>query len=129
MQEQIGSDSSELLKQSTPTGVVAFSSSVVWQFLVEMFQTILLALVLYFMIDAVVARVRVENVSMKPTLLPDERLLVNKLAYRFGEVKRGDIIVFHFPANPSEEYIKRVIGLPGDWVQIRESKVYVNGKE
>lgn len=129
MQEQIGSDSSELLKQSTPTGVVAFSSSVVWQFLIEMFQTILLALVLYFMIDAVVARVRVENVSMKPTLLPDERLLVNKLAYRFGEVKRGDIIVFHFPANPSEEYIKRVIGLPGDWVQIRENKVYVNGKE
>ncbi len=129
MQEQIGSDSSELLKQSVPTGVVAFSSSVVWQFLVETFQTILLALVLYFMIDAVVARVRVENVSMKPTLLPDERLLVNKLAYRFGEVKRGDIIVFHFPANPSEEYIKRVIGLPGDWVQIRENKVYVNGKE
>lgn len=128
-QQQRGFESSELLKQNDPPGVVALSSSVVWRFLVETFQTILLALVLYFMIDAVVARVRVENVSMKPTLLPDERLLVNKLAYRFGEVKRGDIIVFHFPANPSEDYIKRVIGLPGDLVQIRENKVYVNGKE
>ncbi len=101
----------------------------VWRFLVETFQTILLALVLYFLIDSVVARVRVENVSMKPTLLPDERLLVSKLAYRFGEVERGDIIVFHFPADPSEDYIKRVIGLPGDRIHIRDGKVFVNGRE
>jgi|YNPMSStandDraft_1061717.scaffolds.fasta_scaffold39393_2 signal peptidase I len=129
IQEQRSSEALDFLNQSALPGVVALSSSAVWQFLVETFQTILLALVLYFMIDAVVARVRVENVSMKPTLLPDERLLVNKLAYRFGEVKRGDIIVFHFPANPSEDYIKRVIGLPGDQVQIRENKVYINGQE
>ena len=96
-------------------------------FLLETFQTILLALVLYFLIDSVVARVRVENISMKPTLIPDEFVLVNKLAYRFGELKRGDIIVFHFPQNPQEDYIKRVIGLPGDMVEVKDSSVFVNG--
>lgn len=116
-------------RQTSAMGGFTLTSSMVWRFLVETFQTILLALVLYFLIDSVVARVRVENVSMKPTLLPDERLLVSKLAYRFGEVERGDIIVFHFPANPSEDYIKRVIGLPGDQIQIRDGKVFVNGRE
>jgi signal peptidase I len=98
----------------------------VGQFALEIFQTILLALVLYLLIDSVVARVRVENISMRPTLAPGEFILVNKLAYRVGEVARGDIIVFHFPLNPQEDYIKRVIGLPGDEVMVRDGQVYVN---
>lgn len=129
LKEQKTLESPLELSQLSSVEEFALTSSMVWRFLVETFQTILLALVLYFLIDSVVARVRVENVSMKPTLLPDERLLVNKLAYRFGEVKRGDIIVFHFPANPSEDYIKRVIGLPGDRIHIRDGKVFVNGRE
>ncbi len=98
------------------------------QFLFEIFQTLLLAVVLYLMVDFVVARVRVENISMRPTLVQGEFLLVNKLAYRWGEVGRGDIVVFHYPQNPEEDYIKRVIGLPGDDVVVRDHQVMVNGQ-
>ncbi len=100
----------------------------VGQFLLETLQTILLALVLYLLIDSVVARVRVENISMKPTLQPGEFVLVNKLAYRVGSLGHGDIIVFHYPQNPAEDYIKRVIGLPGDTVDVRNQMVYINGQ-
>ncbi len=95
--------------------------------LIEIVQTILLALVLYFLIDFVVARVRVENISMQPTLKPGEFIVVNKMAYRFGEVKPGDVVVFHYPGNPQEDYIKRVIGVPGDQISVRDGIVYVNG--
>ncbi len=98
-------------------------------FLLETAQTIILAVVLYFLIDSVVARVRVENISMEPTLNPGEFILVNKLAVKLNDVNRGDIIVFHFPQNPKEDYIKRVIGLPGDSIVIRANNVYVNNQE
>jgi signal peptidase I len=94
----------------------------------EIVQTLLMALILYFLIDAVVGRVRVENISMQPTLHQDQFILVNKLAYRLGDFQRGDIIVFHFPGDPREDYIKRVIGLPGDTVEIRDQNVFVNGQ-
>ena len=58
---------------------------------------ILLAIVLYFLIDTFIARVRVEKVSMYPTLQPGQFILVNKFAYRMGELKQGDIVIFHFP--------------------------------
>jgi signal peptidase I len=92
-----------------------------------MLQTIVLALVLYFMIDSVLARVRVENISMEPTLQPEEFVLVNKLAYRLGDVSYGDVVIFHYPLNPNEDYIKRVIGLPGDVVTVQGGQVNVNG--
>lgn len=95
--------------------------------LLEILQTLLLAVVLYFLIDAFIARVRVENISMEPTLVPGEFLVVNKFAYKTGEIKRGDIIVFHYPMNPDEDYIKRVIGVPGDKISIAEGQVAVNG--
>jgi signal peptidase I len=92
----------------------------------EIFQTLLLAIVMYFMIDFVVARVRVENISMKPTLLPGEFLLVNKMAYKFSGMQRGDIVVFHNPQKITEDFIKRLIGLPGDTVEIKDGVVIVN---
>ena len=95
----------------------------------EALQTILLALVLYFLIDSFMARVRVDKISMRPTLEPGQLLLVNKTAYRFGEVQRGDIVVFHYPLNPSEDYIKRVIGVPGDAVLVENGEVFVNGQQ
>jgi signal peptidase I len=97
-------------------------------FTLEILQTLVLALVLYFLIDSVIARVRVLNISMLPTLQPNEFLMINKLAYRFSDVERGDIIVFHYPQNPVEDYIKRVIGIPGDTVSVMEGVVYVNGQ-
>lgn len=95
-------------------------------FLIDLAQTLALAIILYFLIDSVVARVRVENISMEPTLYQGEFILVNKLAYRLGEIQRGDIIVFHFPQNPTNDYIKRVVGVPGDRIQISGGKVYIN---
>ena len=98
-----------------------------FSYLVDTVETVLLALVLFFGINAVSARVRVENISMKPTLQPGEFILVNKIAYKVGQPQIGDIIVFHYPRNPTEDYIKRVIGLPGDTVNIQNGKVVVNG--
>lgn len=97
-------------------------------FTLEVLQTLILALVLYFLIDSVIARVRVINISMLPTLRPGEFLMVNKLAYRFSEIERGDIIVFHYPQNPEEDFIKRVIGVPGDTVSVMKGVVHINGQ-
>lgn len=92
--------------------------------LLDVFETLVLALVLYFAIDAMVARVRVLNISMQPTLVPGEFVMVNKLAYKFGEIGRGDIVVFHY--DEREDYVKRVIGLPGDEVEVRDGIVYIS---
>jgi signal peptidase I len=97
-------------------------------FVIETLQTVILAVVLYFLIDTVVARVRVENISMEPTLQSGEFVLVNKLAYRIGDIHRGDIIVFHYPQDPSQDYIKRIIGVAGDVVDIHDQNVYVNNQ-
>ncbi len=94
----------------------------------EAVKTILLALVLYFAISTVTDRVRVENISMQPTLHEGELLVVYKWAYRFGEPFRGDVIVFHHNRQPPEDYIKRVIGLPGDQVTVRGGQVFINGE-
>jgi signal peptidase I len=95
-------------------------------FFIELLQVLVLAAVLYFAIDAVVARVRVENISMEPTLMPGEFLLVNRLAYRMGEIQRGDVVIFHYPLDPKEDFIKRAIGLPGDSVRVENGQVFVN---
>jgi signal peptidase I len=98
-----------------------------FKFLLEILQTLILAFVLYFLIDSVVARVRVENISMLPTLESGEFLLVNKFAYRNGDYQYGDIIVFHYPDNPRDDYIKRTIGLPGDDIKVAGEQLFVNG--
>jgi signal peptidase I len=96
-------------------------------FWLDTLETILLALLLFLAINTVTSRVRVENISMEPTLQPGYLLIVNKLAYKLGEPKHGDIVVFHYMGDNNEDYIKRVIGLPGDEVKIENGTVYVNG--
>lgn len=98
------------------------------RFALDIIETLVLAVVLFLGINAISARVRVDGFSMRPTLEDGEFVLVNKMSYRFGEVSRGDIIVFHFPLNPEEELIKRVIGLPGDQIRAQNGLVYVNGQ-
>jgi signal peptidase I len=77
----------------------------------------------------------VEGTSMLPELHDGERLLVNKLVYyriqsvSWGHIERGDIVVFWFPNDPDKSYVKRVIGLPGEIIELRNGKVYVDGKE
>ena len=73
--------------------------------------------------------VRVEGTSMLPMLEDQDRLFINKLAYRVGEIQRGDVVVFLYPHDHQKSYIKRVIALPGDDLKIEHGHVFVNGKE
>ncbi|HEX7159388.1 MAG TPA: signal peptidase I, partial [Edaphobacter sp.] len=73
--------------------------------------------------------VRVEGTSMLPMLEDQDRLFVNKMAYRVGEIHRGDVVVFLYPHDHEKSYIKRVIALPGDMLKIDHGVVYVNGKQ
>ena len=97
-------------------------------FIKDVLEVLVLSLILFVGINAVSARIRVDGESMVPTLASGEYVIVSRLSYRVGTPQRGDIIVFHFPGNPKEEYIKRIIGLPGDQVDIRAGQVLVNGK-
>jgi signal peptidase I len=95
-----------------------------------LFALMVLALVMVFVIQPV----KVEGTSMLPYLHDGERIFVNKLIYyddfRWApKIYRGDIVVFWFPEDPSKSYIKRVIGLPGDKVEVREGHVVVNHQE
>ena len=96
------------------------------RFALDILETIVLAVILYFGINAISARVRVDGFSMNPTLQNGEYILVNRLAYKTGEPDRGDIIVF---SQDGQDLIKRVIGLPGETVNISEGIVTINGQE
>jgi signal peptidase I len=72
--------------------------------------------------------VKVEGTSMMPSLEDQERIFVNKFVYRLEAIERGDIVVFHYPRDPSKSYIKRVIGMAGDRIRIDAGEVYVNGQ-
>jgi len=97
------------------------------RFALDVLETVILAVVLYFGINAISARVRVDGLSMNPTLQNGEYVLVSRLAYKTGEPQRGDIIVFSFPIDQSQDLIKRVIGLPGETITIQNNEVLVNG--
>ncbi len=72
--------------------------------------------------------VKVEGTSMLPGLDDQERIFINKFVYSFEPIERGDVVVFHYPRDPSKSYIKRVIAVPGDHVRIDNGQVYVNGR-
>jgi signal peptidase I len=72
--------------------------------------------------------VRVEGTSMLPRLEDEDRLFINKFAYQFEKIQRGDVVVFYYPHDESKSYIKRVIALPGDTLSIDHGVVSVNGK-
>ena len=71
--------------------------------------------------------VRVEGTSMQPELRDQDRLFINKFAYHFESISRGDVVVFHYPRDPEKSYIKRIIALPGDRLDIEDGRVFVNG--
>jgi len=99
-----------------------------FRFVLDVLETLILSVLLFVGINSISARIRVDGFSMEPTLHTGEFVIVNKLAYKIGTPHIGDVIVFHFPRDPAQEYIKRVIGLPGDKVVISQDQVIVNGE-
>src|SRR5690242_4207886 len=73
--------------------------------------------------------VKVEGTSMAPLLSDQERIFINKFVYRFEPIQRGDVVVFWYPLDRTKSFIKRVIALPGESVEIRQGMVYVDGEE
>jgi signal peptidase I len=98
-------------------------------FLREVLITIILALVIFFGARAVFQTFVVLQSSMKPSFHEGERVLVNKAVYFFGEPKRGDVVIFKAPNGQQDDFIKRVIGLPGDSIEVKDRAVYVNGSK
>jgi len=98
------------------------------QFVLDLLETVGLAVVLFLIINTLSARVRVDGFSMLPTLQDGEFVLVNKLAYHTGTPVRGDIIVFQSITEKNLDLIKRVIGLPGDQIVIGGGRVSINGQ-
>ena len=95
-------------------------------FFIDILETLILSVILFVGINYITARIRVDGSSMEPSLHSGQLVLVNRLAYKLGRPERGDVVVFYFPRNPDQEYIKRLIGLPGDTVSIQEGQVLVN---
>jgi signal peptidase I len=100
----------------------------IWVLLRELVETIVLSLIIFLLIRQVIQNYRIESHSMQPNFYEGQFILVNKLAFKLGEPERGEVIVFHNPNNVEEDYIKRVIGLPGDTIEIRDQMVYINGE-
>ncbi len=117
----------ESLEQMQPGEKAAGSPAYGWMIVRELVETVVLSLVIFLLIRQVVQNYRIENHSMEPSFYEGQFVLVNKVAYWFGEPDRGDVVVFHNPRNTAEDYIKRVIGLPGDMVEVRDQAVLVNG--
>lgn len=100
--------------------------SATWLIL-ETLETLLLVVTIYALVNLASARFIVDGDSMLPTFETGQFLIVSRLNYLLGDPERGDVVVFHYPLNPNEDFIKRVIGLPNDVVELRAGQTYVNG--
>ena len=92
----------------------------------EILETAILALVIFLAVRTFVMNYRVIGHSMQPTIEEGQYLLIDKLFYDMGEPQRGDVVVLHPPDMPGQIYIKRVVGIPGDTVEIRDGQLFIN---
>jgi len=99
-----------------------------WIMFRELIETIVLSLIIFLLMRQVVQNYRIESQSMETNFCEGQFILVNKLAYKLGDPTRGDVVVFHNPSNQNEDYIKRIIGLPGDTVEVRNQQVLINSQ-
>ena len=106
----------------------SFRSRAVPMFSVWLRDLIISLTISAFIIIFLYQPVKVEGTSMMPSLDDQERIFVNKFVYRMEPIQRGDIVVFHYPRDPSKSFIKRVIGLAGDRIRIEDGQVFVNGQ-
>ena len=98
-------------------------------FLREILITIILALIIFFGARATLQTFVVVMSSMEPSFYNGQRLMVNKAVFFFSEPQRGDVIIFEAPTGRHEDFIKRVIGVEGDRIDIRKKEIYINGKK
>ncbi len=105
------------------------SRAQIWRALWELVHDLSVAVLFcFFLITFVAQAFRVQGTSMLPLLEDGERIIVNKFIYRFQPIDRGDVVVFWYPKDPSVSFIKRVVGVPGDMVELRSGLLYVNGR-
>ncbi len=96
-------------------------------FLRDVLETLVLTLVIFFVVNTLTGRYQVRGASMEPSLYNGQYVIVSKLSYRLGEPQRGDVVVFLPPNGAEDDYIKRIIGLPGERVEIHDGAVWING--
>ena len=100
----------------------AWRTSVVETLDASIFAALLSLLIITFVVQAFY----IPSGSMEPTLQVDDRILVSKFSYRLGRIARGDVIVFHYPLNPGKDFVKRVVALGGERVELRDGVVLIN---
>lgn len=100
------------------------SRNVLWRDVIEI---VLLIVTIYTLVNLATARAIVEGASMQPNFATGQLVIVNRFSYYFSAPQRGDVVVLHDPQDPSQDFIKRVVGLPGELVEIRQGRVYANG--
>jgi signal peptidase I len=94
----------------------------------EIIETILLTVIIYLSVNFATGRFRIEGSSMEPSMHQDQYVLVDKISYKIGNPHRGDVVVFNYPLATERDFIKRVIGLPGETVTIQGGVVSINGQ-
>ena len=95
----------------------------------ETVETVIVAVILALIIRHYLVEIfKIPTGSMRPTLIENDRVLVNKILYKFKEPQRGDIVVFKYPVDGKKDFIKRLVGLPGETIEIKQGKLYIDGE-